>query len=300
MTMQKKPALGRGLGALIDNSKYQTKPVEEAVSTGAMSEIPLENIEVNPFQPRTHFSDEALRELAESIKQLGIIQPITVKKIAENKFQIISGERRFRASKLAGLSSIIAYVRDADDQSMLEMALVENIQREDLNAIEISLSYQRLMDECNLTPDTVSERVGKKRSTVINYIRLLKLPDEIQAGIRDKKIGMGHARALVALESDEMLKEIFYRIIGEDLSVRDTERIIREINYPAKTIEQPAPLRYELPESYETLKSKLAELLPAKVEIKRNHAGRGSINIAFKSDEEFEQIKNLLAGLKKD
>ncbi len=299
--MQKKPALGKGLGALIDNSKYVTKPVEEVVSTGSMTEISLEYIDVNPFQPRVDFDEDALRELADSIIQLGIIQPITVKKVSENKYQIISGERRFRASKLAGLKSIIAYVRDADDQAMLEMALVENIQREELNAIEIAMSYQRLIDECNLTADLMSERVGKKRTTVSNYLRLLKLPAEVQAGIRDKQIGMGHARALVALEDSELLKEIFYKIIAEDLSVRDAERVIREINYPVKAgIEKHQSVqRYELPEHVSQLKNELIQMFPSNIEIKRSNAGRGSINIAFKSDAEFEQIKNLLISLKK-
>ncbi len=296
--MAKKPALGRGLGALIDNSRYETKPVTEAVSTGAISEIELSKIDVNPYQPRVEFDEDALNELAESIKQLGIIQPITVKRNGKDKYQIISGERRFRASKLAGLKTIIAYVRDADDQEMLEMALVENIQREELNAIEIALSYQRLIDECKLTQDKMSERVGKKRATVSNYLRLLKLPAQIQAGLRDKQIGMGHARALVSIEDPEIQLDTYYKIINEGLSVRSAEKIIREINYPVKSETKP-PKRNSLPESHARFKKEIESHFPTKVSIKRNNAGRGSVSISFTSDEEFEKIKEILLSVRK-
>jgi len=232
----KRPALGRGLGALIDDSKYEKKTVEEVISTGSITEIDIENIEVNPFQPRTHFDEEALGELAASIRELGIIQPITVRKLAEGSFQLISGERRFRASKIAGLKAIPAFVRDVNDQSMLELALVENIQREDLDAIEIAITYQRLIDECTLTQEALSERVGKKRSSITNYLRLLRLPAEIQAGIRDKRIAFGHAKALINIEDKEKQLNLFKRTIEEELSVRDTEKYAREINNPTPVV----------------------------------------------------------------
>jgi ParB family chromosome partitioning protein len=205
----KKSALGKGLGALIDDAKYEKRPVNEAVSTSAIAEIEISKIEANPFQPRKEFDDEALKELSDSIKELGVIQPITVKKLGDGRFQLISGERRTRASKLAGLDRIIAFVRDANDQGLLEMALVENIQREDLNSIEIAVTYQRLIDECTLTQEKLSERVGKKRATIANYLRLLKLPAEIQVGVRDNRISMGHARALIGVENpDAQIKNI--------------------------------------------------------------------------------------------
>jgi len=221
--MAKKNALGRGLGALIDGADTYT--VQEAVAS--ISEIEISKIVANPFQPRTKFDEEALNELATSIKEIGIIQPITLRKIADDQYQIIAGERRFRASKIAGLSSIPAYVRTANDEAMLEMALVENIQREDLDAIEIALSYQRLIDECKLTQELLSERVGKKRSTVTNYLRLLKLPAKIQKGIVEKSISMGHARALVNIKESDMQLMIFDEIIKNEYSVRRVEEMVR-------------------------------------------------------------------------
>lgn len=232
----KRPALGRGLGALIDDSKYEKKTVEEVISSGSITEIEIDKIEVNPFQPRTDFDEEALLELSVSIRELGIIQPITVRKIDNDKFQIISGERRFRASKLAGLTALPAFVRDVNDQSMLELALVENIQREDLNAIEVAITYQRLIDECSLTQESLSERIGKKRSTITNYLRLLKLPVELQAGIRDKLITFGHARALITIEDAEKQLALFNRAIEESLSVREVEKLVREINNPTPVV----------------------------------------------------------------
>jgi ParB family chromosome partitioning protein len=214
----KKSALGRGLGALIED--VETNNNKPAESVASINEIDIHAIEINPFQPRKTFDEDALQELASSIRQLGIIQPITVRKINGEKFQLITGERRFRASQLAGLETIPAYVRIADDQAMLELALVENIQREDLDAIEVAISYQRLIDECNLTQENMSDRVGKKRSTIANYLRLLKLPAEIQAGIRQKKITMGHARALVNVEDVEKQLSIFHHVMEQDLSVR--------------------------------------------------------------------------------
>ncbi len=295
--MAKKSPLGKGLGALIDTTKYEKKPVEEAISTGAVAEIAIADIEINPFQPREDFNEEALKELAASIKQHGIIQPITVRKLKNGKFQVISGERRLRASKDAGLEKIIAFVRKADDNAMLEMALVENIQREDLNAIEIAVSYQRLIDECDLTQDKLADRVGKNRTTVTNYLRLLKLPAEIQSGIQNKLITQGHAKALITIEDSKKQVSVYENIISNKLSVRETEKLIREINFPVKK-ETKKTGKNKLPEEFVTLKKNLSEIFKSTVNIKRNNAGRGSISIAFTSDEEFQKIKNLLSKIK--
>ncbi len=296
--MAKKSPLGKGLGALIDNSKFEKKSVDEAVSTGAVAEIDIDKIDFNPFQPRKVFDKEALEELKSSIIKHGIIQPITVRKSATGNFQLISGERRLRASKEAGLKKIIAFVRDADDQGMLEMALIENIQREDLNAVEIAVSYQRLMDECNLTQDKLGDRVGKKRSTITNYLRLLKLPAEIQYGIQKKNISMGHARALINIEDNKKQVETYEKIISNKLSVRETENLIREINSPAKKL-QNKQVKAKLPEEYIKLKDKLSDILKSNVTIKRNNAGRGSVTIPFTSDEAFKEIQKALSNIKK-
>ena len=292
--MAKKSPLGKGLGALIDNTKYEKKSVDEAVSTGAVAEIDIEEIELNPFQPREEFDKESLKELQISIKKHGIIQPITVRKLKTGNFQIISGERRLRASKDAGLKKIIAFVRKANDTDMLEMALVENIQREDLNSIEIAVSYQRLIDECKITQDQLGDRVGKKRSTITNYLRLLKLPAEIQSGLQNKSISMGHARALVNIKNEKTLVEIFKKIVGSKLSVRETENIIREINYPTKK-ENKKGTKTKLPEEFIKFKEELSGVFNSNVSIKRNNAGRGSLVIPFTSDEEFNKIKKLLS-----
>ncbi|HNC13912.1 MAG TPA: ParB/RepB/Spo0J family partition protein, partial [Cyclobacteriaceae bacterium] len=229
--MSKKKALGRGLNALLSDSNTEDRleidpPVAKPVLTqaqatsGSTLEIPLSQIEVNPFQPRTHFDQQALQELADSIKVHGIIQPITVRRLAQDQYQLISGERRFQASKLAGLKSVPAYIRSADDQQMLEMALIENIQRENLNAIEVALSYQRLITECNLNQEALGDRVGKNRATVTNYLRLLKLPPDIQIAVRDNRISMGHARAIINVENPDQQLYIFKKTLEEDLSVR--------------------------------------------------------------------------------
>ncbi|MCK5171098.1 MAG: ParB/RepB/Spo0J family partition protein, partial [Bacteroidales bacterium] len=278
--MAKRNALGRGLGALIDDAGQ-----EHIVTADAINEISINKIEANPFQPRTIFKEEALDDLAKSIKELGIIQPITVRTLEGGKFQLISGERRLRAAQLAGLNKIPAFIRFADDQGMLEMALVENIQREDLDAIEIAISYQRLIEECKLTQENMSERVGKKRSTVSNYLRLLKLPAEIQLGIRDKQISMGHARALVNIENNKTQLKIYYKIIDEELSVRKTEDIIRDVN-SHKT--QNSKEKVRLPEEYEQLKKHLTEHFNSLIDFKRNNKGSGKIVIPFKSDEDLE------------
>ena len=230
--MAKKSALGKGLGALIKQPEINISE-KQAFAT---NKIDISLIEVNPYQPRTRFDNESLEELAASIKQLGIIQPITVREISDDKYQIISGERRYRASLIAGLSEIPAYIRQAEDNNMLEMALVENIQREDLDAIEIAISYQCLIEECQLTQENLSERVGKKRSTIANYLRLLKLPPEIQMAIKQKQISMGHARALVNIENTDNQLQLFHQIIENELSVRQVETAVREMNQP-KVIE---------------------------------------------------------------
>jgi len=229
MSNSKKPALGRGLSALLENAKTDitTKAIDNAPVLGSVSNIPISAIETNPFQPRTEFEEVALNELAQSIKEHGIIQPITVRKLGYDKYQIISGERRFRAAQLAGLTEIPAFIRVANDQQMLEMALIENIQREDLNPIDIALSYQRLMDECKLTQEEVSKRVGKQRSTVANYLRLLKLPAPIQKALKENAITMGHARALINIENEDKQLALFALILEQDLSVREVEELAK-------------------------------------------------------------------------
>jgi len=288
--MAKRNALGRGLGALIDDAGQ-----EKIVTADAVNEIDINKIEANPFQPRSIFNEDALEELAKSIKELGIIQPITVRTIDGNKFQLISGERRLRAAQLAGLNKIPAFIRFADDQGMLEMALVENIQREDLDAIEVAISYQRLIEECKLTQENMSERVGKKRSTISNYLRLLKLPAEIQLGIRDKQISMGHARALVNIENEKTQLKIYYKIIDEGLSVRKTEDIIRDINTPSTKGKNE---KVRLPEEYEQLKKHLVDHFDASIDFKRNNKGSGKIVIPFKSDEDLERIMGIIDKMK--
>src|SRR5687767_13832493 len=246
--MSKKKALGRGLSALLSDSSTDDRLEVDSLPTGGssmpashtsvsgMTEIPLEEIEVNPFQPRSHFDQASLQELAESIHVHGIIQPITVRKLSQHQYQLISGERRFQASKLADLKTIPAYIRAANDQQMLEMALIENIQRENLNAIEIALSYQRLMSECNLKQDELGERVGKNRTTVTNYLRLLKLPPDIQIAVRDNLLSMGHARAIINVENFDQQLYIFKKTLQEDLSVRKVEELVREVgNKKAET-----------------------------------------------------------------
>jgi len=296
--MAQKSPLGKGLSALIDNTKYEKKSVEEAVSSSAVAEIDIDKIEQNPYQPREDFDEDALNELKDSIIKHGIIQPITVRKIKNDRFQLISGERRLRACKNAGLTRIIAFVREADDNSLLEMALIENIQREDLNSVEIAVSYQRLIDECNLTQDQLAERIGKKRSTVTNYIRLLKLPAEIQSGLQNKLITMGHARALINIENDKTLVDTYEKIVAKELSVRETENLIREINYPTKK-DKAKTKKSALPEEFIHFKNSLSDVFKSKVSIKRNNAGRGSLVISFTTDEEFNKIKSILSNINK-
>ncbi|WP_421918067.1 ParB/RepB/Spo0J family partition protein [Marinifilum sp.] len=282
--MAKKSALGRGLGALIDDADEVQAKSERNLS----NEIEISKIEANPYQPRTKFDEEALNELAQSIKELGIVQPLTVRKINNNSYQLIAGERRFRAAKIAGLTKVPVYIRLADDDKMLELALVENIQREDLDSIEIAISYQRLIDEIKLTQESLSERVGKKRSTISNYLRLLKLPAEIQKGIRDKRLLMGHARALVNINDPKSQLEIFQLTVQNDYSVRKVEELVRELNNGKN--EQKAPTKTSLPEEYESLKDHLSQHFKTKVDLKRTNNGKGKIIIPFKSDDDLERI----------
>ena len=297
--MAKKNVLGRGLGALIADADEE--PVTREVIVSAIQELNLSDIRPNPFQPRTEFDEEALNELAASIKSIGIVQPITVRAVEDGKYEIVAGERRFRASKLAGKMTIPAYIRKTEDESLLELALIENIQREDLNAIEVAISYQRLIDECSLTQDGLSERVGKKRATIANYLRLLKLPAQIQLAVRDKKISMGHARAILGVEDPDTQLMIFEQILKYDFSVRKVEEIVRELVNPK--VEEP-----EIPEEvvqektktgneigdYIELQKHLSRRFNTKVELKRNELGKGKIVIGFKSDAELEKIIELL------
>ncbi len=288
--MAKRNALGRGLGALIDDA-------DKVESGSSINEIPIENIVANPYQPRTKFDETALNELAASIKEIGIIQPITLREVDTNKYQIIAGERRYRASKIAGLETITAYVRTAEDEGMLEMALVENIQREDLDAIEIALSYQRLIEECKLTQESLSDRVGKKRSTISNYLRLLKLPAKIQKAIIEKQISMGHARALVNVPDADHQLEVFDLIIAEELSVRKVEEIVRNLNTPTEKLTNSAP-KQKFPEEYGELKSHLSKFFQAKVDFSLNNKGKGKIVIPFNNTGDLERIMGILDKIK--
>ena len=294
----KKSALGRGLSALLENpgTDITSRPTTQGTTAvaGNVSLVPISQIETNPFQPRTHFDVDALHELADSIKQLGIIQPLTVRKLGYDKFQLISGERRFRASQIAGLTEVPAYVRIANDQSMLEMALVENIQREDLDAMEVAESYRRLVEECNLTQEQLSERVGKKRSTVTNYLRLLRLPAEIQLAIRTRQITMGHARGLVNVESAEQQLEIFKSILEEGLSVRQVEEEVKTASLKKKS-KKPSP-KAQLVLSFEIQKIRedLSQTLESKVLIRKNDSGGGEVVIPFLSDADLMRIYSII------
>jgi ParB family chromosome partitioning protein len=286
----KKNALGRGLGALIDvGDEQQDRSLIHSAS--AVNEILIKNISVNPFQPRTSFDEEALNELVQSVEEHGIIQPITVRRAADNSFQLISGERRIRAAEKAGLKRIPAFVREAGDENMLELALVENIQREDLDAIEVAISYARLIEEFDLTQEALGDRVGKKRATIANYLRLLNLPVEMQTAIREKKISMGHARALLAIEDKEYQVEVFSKILSQDLSVRQVEGLAKK----AKNNEMPAPDPEEETRSdYEDLREHLSHHFGATIEFKRSNKGIGHIVIPFKSDEDLQRIVSIL------
>src|SRR5690606_15891915 len=289
----KKQALGRGLSALLkdpsnDISSVQDKNADKVI--GSIVELDIESIEINTFQPRTKFNEETLLELASSIKELGVIQPITVRKLEFNKFQLVSGERRFRASKLIGLETIPAYIRIANDQESLEMALVENIQRQDLDPIEIALSYQRLIDEINLTQEQMSERVGKKRSTIANYLRLLKLDPIIQTGMRDGFITMGHGRAIINIEDQNIQLNIYEKIISNKLSVRDTESLVKSYQSD-KTVK--VPEKQETPKYIKKGVKDFSEYFGHKINVKVSKNGKGNITIPFHSEEDFNRILKL-------
>ncbi len=288
----KKQALGRGLSALLQDApninSASDKNAEKVV--GSIIELELELIDVNPYQPRTYFDEEALRELAGSIKELGVIQPITVRKLEGNKFQLVSGERRFRASKLVGNKTVPAYIRLANDQEMLEMALVENIQRKNLDPIEVALSYQRLIDEIQLTQEELSTRVGKKRSTVTNYLRLLKLDPILQTGMRDGFISMGHGRAMINIDNTVDQLAIYEKILRDKLSVRQTEELVKNL----KTGAIAKPKKKVIPSFITNSKKEISEFFGHKIDISLANNGKGKISIPFHSEEDFNRIKNLL------
>ena len=288
----KKQALGRGLSALLQDSPNRSSAHDKNANklVGSIIEIELSKIEVNPYQPRTYFDEDALKELANSIKELGVIQPITVRKLPDNSFQLVSGERRFRASKLVGNTSIPAYIRIANDQEMLEMALVENIQRKNLDPIEVALSYQRLIEEIALTQEELSTRVGKKRSTVTNYLRLLKLDPILQTGIRDGFISMGHGRAMINIENTEDQLHIYEKILREKLSVRQTEDLVKALKGETKT----KPKKKSIPTFVKNNTKKFNAFFGHPVDIKVNANGKGKITIPFHSEEDFNRIKKLL------
>jgi len=287
--MAKKNALGRGLGALIDVSEEQERPLLQSPSS--VSEIPLKNISVNPFQPRTSFDEQALTELVMSVKEHGIIQPITVRRAEGSSYQLITGERRLKAAQKAGLKRIPAYVREAGDDKMLELALVENIQREDLDAIEVAISFQRLIEEFSLTQEGLGDRVGKKRATIANYLRLLNLPVEIQTAIRDKKITMGHARALLSIEDKKRQLDVFDKIFARDLSVRQVESLAQRAKMDDPSTR---PAGMEPRSDYEDLREHLSHHFGATIEFKRSNKGIGHIVIPFKSDEDLQRIVSIL------
>ena len=289
----KKQALGRGLSALLKDTGNLNSASDKNAGeiVGNIVEIELGHIQVNPYQPRTYFNEEALRELASSIRELGVIQPITVRKVG-NTFQLVSGERRFRASKLVGKSTIPAYIRIANDQEMLEMALVENIQRKNLDPIEVALSYQRLIEEIQLTQEELSTRVGKKRSTVTNYLRLLKLDPILQTGMRDGFISMGHGRALINIENSDDQLAIYERILREQLSVRQTEKLVKILKEGSSSMS--SSKKKALPSYIKDSLSEINSFLGQQIDITINSRGKGKISIPFHSKEDFERIKNLL------
>lgn len=302
--MAKKMVLGRGLDALITIDEVKTE------GSSSINEIELSKIQANPDQPRRMFDEEALQELATSIRQIGVIQPITLRKINDESYQIIAGERRYRASLLADLKTIPAYIKTAEDENVMEMALVENIQREDLNSIEIALAYQNLIETYNLTQERLSERVGKKRTTIANYLRLLKLPAEIQMGLRDKKIDMAHARTLVTLEDAAAQLEVYELILEEGLSVRKVEEYVRAITKGEKLEEllkeekavetvKKTGIKKSTPEEFEMLKHHLSKFFSTKVQLTCNDQGKGKITIPFKTEEDLERIMSIFDQLKK-
>lgn len=284
--MTKKNALGRGLGALIDGVEKEV--LEKKVE--ANQDISVDSIDGNPFQPRLTFDEQSLEELAASIKKLGIVQPLTVREAGGGRYQLIAGERRLRAARIAGLTHVPAFIRTADDQAMLELALVENIQRDDLNAIEVAISFQRLIEECSLTQEQLSERVGKQRSTVANYMRLLKLPAEIQLGIRNKNLTMGHAKTLVNIEDPKKQINVYYKIVDGDLSVRQAEELVRQLQSDKVKDPEKQERKKKLNDDFAQLSEHLNKIFSAKVNFRINDQGKGKIVIPFDNPEEMERI----------
>ena len=299
MSSKKKAALGKGLSAILESPETDitSKDISGNYVVGAVASVKISNIETNPFQPRNKVEEESLKELAESIREQGIIQPLTIRKLGYEQYQLISGERRLKASKLAGLEEIPAYIRVANDEQMLEMALVENIQREDLNAIEVAISYNRLMEEVQLTQEKLAERVGKSRTAIANYLRLLKLPPEIQSAIQEQKITMGQARPLINIQDEEQQKMLLDEILEDNLSARKIELRVKEMTEAesggrkkAKEQKQREPL----PKRYVEIKENLTEKLDTSIKLNRNTKGKGNIVISFNSDEDLERILSLI------
>lgn len=296
MATQKRNALGRGLDALLSMDEVKTE------GSSSINEIELSKISVNPNQPRSEFDETALQELADSITEIGIIQPITLRKLTDTEYQIIAGERRYRASLKAGLSTIPAYIRTADDENVMEMALIENIQREDLNSVEIALAYQHLIEQYNLTQERLSERVGKKRTTIANYLRLLKLPAPIQMALQNKQIDMGHARALITLANPKVQIELFEEIQKHDYSVRKVEEIVKTLSEGESVkvgTRKITPKRGKLPEEFNLLKQHLSGFFNTKVQLTCSDKGKGKISIPFGNEEELERIMEIFDSLKK-
>jgi len=300
--INKKQALGKGIRALLDNIDDEIKTNGEGVpavsgqgQSANTARIPLDQIEVNPKQPRRDFDEQSLKELAESIKLHDIIQPVTVIKTGQHRFQLISGERRLRASKLAGLKDIPAYVRTADGQEMLEMALLENLQREDLNAIEIAISYRQLMDECGLTQEQVAERMKKERSTVANYLRLLKLPPDIQKAVRDGSISMGHARAIISLDHVDQQLYVFRETTQRGLSVRQVEQMVKDMATEKQTTSTKSATPVKLPPAYKRIEDNMASHFSTRVKLDRKKTGKGNIVIEFYNDEDLERIMDKMS-----
>jgi len=284
--MAQKNALGRGLGALIDGVEKEI--LEKKIEVN--KNISVDSIDSNPFQPRTSFDEQSLEELTSSIKKLGIVQPLTVRETGDGRYQLIAGERRLRAARRAGLTHVPAFIRTADDQAMLELALVENIQREDLDAVEVAISFQRLIEECKLTQEELSERVGKQRSTVTNYLRLLKLPAEIQLGIKNKQLMMGHARTLVNIEDPKKQINIYYKIIDGELSVRQAEELVRQLQSEKIRDPEKQDRKHKLNQDFSRLSEHLGSIFAAKVNFRINEQGKGKIVIPFENPEEMERI----------
>lgn len=295
MPVKKKYALGRGLDALISTEEVKTQ------GSSSIHEVPVAQIKANPNQPRREFDQEALQELADSIAEIGIIQPITLRQMEDDTYQIIAGERRFRASQLAGLVTIPAYIRTADDENVMEMALIENIQREDLNSLEIALAYQHLIEQYNLTQERLSERIGKKRTTIANYLRLLKLPAQIQVALQNKEIDMGHARALLALDDPKLQIRIFDEMVREGYSVRKVEQMVKALSEGESVKSGKKKISAQtgkLPEEYNMLKSQLSDFFGSKVQLSCSTKGKGKISISFSNEEELERIIGILDKLK--